>query len=166
MSKPLPRRIPSDDCAVSIDGAEYHPHEGEWVEMMTGMSLGEIKALERFRKASVEYQAAQGEPNETERILGIIDGAFTAICAMLANKIVAWNWTDLRGQPLPPPDGKPEVLERLNVEELMWLLAVAEGQSPSQRKNALPPSPTISSAIESPATGASKSTTARSRMKA
>ncbi len=166
MSKPQPTRIASDDCAVTVDGVACYPHEGEWVELYRLQSVAELQAMEQMTRLTVALQAAQGEPDEAQRSLAIMNAAFGDACACLAGRVVAWNWTDLSGAPLPPPAGNPAVLARLSVEEVSWLLARNAAETAGERKNGSAPSPTTSSATASTATGASRSITARSRSRA
>src|SRR5574340_894704 len=133
MGKPLPKRIPSDDCAVTIDNEVYHPHEGEYVEMYAGITIAELKTLEGFTRISVEVDAIQGEEEEQQKLLGLLNQHFDEICKNLAGRVVAWNWTDDRGQPLPQPDGKAETMERLRAEEILWLMKATQGETPAQR---------------------------------
>ena len=50
-----------------------------------------------------------------------------ARCERLATRVIAWNWTDLMGKPLPQPYGRPDVLLALSNDELRWLLQPSEG---------------------------------------
>ncbi len=177
MSKPLARRIPSDDCVVftgrtlkdgQIDnpGIPYNPHEGEWVEMFAETSVGELKAVRRLRELGTQLEAAQGETDEQSRMIRLSDDAFTDLCQALAPRIKAWSWTDDAGRPISQPDGTAASLQPLKADELMWLLSAAQGEVPSERKNDSSASLTTSSATGvTPITG-KVSTGARSRTKA
>ena len=166
MGKPLPKRVDSSDCAVKIGDETYYPHEGEWVELFVGQSVGELQGITQMRRLGVEMQAIQGESDQNERALDLIEPVFDTLCNILAGRIVNWNWTDDAGRPLPAPDGTPQPLKRLRAEELNWLLSAGQGETPAQRKNALAPSLTTCSDTESQATGAKPSTTGRSRKRA
>ncbi|MFH0900676.1 MAG: hypothetical protein V2A73_08620 [Pseudomonadota bacterium] len=136
MGKPKPRRIASDDCEVTLDGGEKcTPHEGEWVEIFTGWSVGELKARNEFNRMRVRLDAVEGESDEARRSLAIMDESFEGILAALAGRIVTWNWTDLAGRQLPQPDGTKEPLRQLHADELFWLLNAGAGETPSERKN-------------------------------
>lgn len=121
------RRIPSDDCLVTIkDGngqRKVAVHAGEWVEVLPIASVAELLTLSGLRQKDVlsEDLAAKG-------FRGMIDH--------LAKRLVNWNWTDLTSQPLPCPYGKPEVLKLLSIEELLWLVANSMGtETQAERKN-------------------------------
>jgi hypothetical protein len=165
MAKPKPLRIPSDDCAVTVNGEACQPHEGEWVEIYSGMSVGEWRAFESIRRAGVDLLAAQGEPDEAARVTAIVEGQFGTLCEHLARRVTAWTWTDDRGMPLPQPDGTPGPLQALRSQELAWLIAVSQGETPAVRKNGSRPSRTTSSDTASPAMAGRKSTGGRSRTK-
>lgn len=165
MSKPLPKRIPSDDCAVTIDGTIYHPHEGEHVEMYAGLAVGELQAFAHMQQLGTQLLAVQGEEGEQEKIFALLEPHYEEVCQYLADRLVSWDWTDLKSRPLPPPDN-PAVLKRLQPQELYWLLVAAQGETPAQRKNGSAPSPITSSVSGSTPTGARKSTSGHSHTKA
>lgn len=162
MGKPRPRRIASDDCAVLIDGAVYYPHEGEYVELYSGVTVGELQAMEHIRRLGVEISAVKGDADEYARTLQLLDPHYEELYGCLASRLVSWDWTDDRGRPLGPPD-EIATLRRLRPEELYWLLFCVQGESQGERKNGSRPSQTISSAIESLATPGNTSTEGRSR---
>ncbi len=135
MGKPKPRRITSDDCEVSVDGETCTPHEGEWVEMFTNWAVGELKAINDFRRMRVKLDAVEGENDEAARSMEIMEQAFEGVLESLAGRVVAWNWTDWQGRPLPQPDGTKEPLRRLHSDELLWLLNAGQGEAPAERKN-------------------------------
>ncbi len=160
MSKPQAKRIPSDDCIVfagrtySPDGTIKEPgeacapHEGEWVDMFTESSVGELKAVRRLRELGTQLEAAKGEADEQSKAIRLSDDAFTELCQALAPRIKTWSWTDDAGRPMPQPDGTAASLQPLKAQELMWLLSAAQGEVPSERKNDLSVSPITSSVIE------------------
>lgn len=135
MAKPEPIEIPSDDCVVTIDGTRYTPHEGESVWLIPGLSVGAIAALSAFTAIGAEMEAAQGEPDEFERQAGLADRALQGLCRALAPRVIRWTWTDMAGRPLPQPDGTPERLQALESEEVAWLLAACQGETPARRGN-------------------------------
>lgn len=149
MSKPQPQRIPSDDCVVTINGTEYHPHEGEWVEVLAGMTVREYQALSRLVDYGMQLLAAQGEPDEQQQVMRLTDQQMDELCVALADRVLDWNWTDLRGRPLPKPDGTPEPLRRLQAQELRWLSTATQGERPADRGKGLSDSPITSSATPS-----------------
>lgn len=164
MAKPTPKRIKDcADCAVKVDGTVYHPHEGEWIDILTLQNLEELQAFLDLQQMQVTLDAIKGETNEKAQTVVIVNGHLQKLRECLADRVMAWNWTDLKGKPLPPPDGTPGPLGKLVADEIMWLVLAGQGETPTERKNDSPPSPTTSLDTESQATGASKSTTGRSR---
>lgn len=136
MAKPKPVEVPSDDCVVTIDGEQYTPHEGESVWLIPGLSVGAINAINSFTAIGTQMEAARGEPDEYRRQAALADQALQGLCRALAPRIVRWNWTDAAGRPLPQPDGTPQRLQALESEEVAWLLAACQGETPARRGNA------------------------------
>ena len=133
MSKPKARRVPSDDCVVTVGTEESHPHEGEWVEVIPGFPVGALKAQRGLSELSVKLAAVND--NESAKRLAIVDDTYQQVIAALAERIVNWNWTSDLGTPLPNPKEKPEVLQQLRVEEMYYLAAVVRGAGPGDQKN-------------------------------
>ena len=64
-----------------------------------------------------------------------LDENLTNICKELCRRVIAWNWTDLMGEPMEQPYNRPDILEELSSEELMWLMsATGAGESADERK--------------------------------
>lgn len=148
MAKPLPQRFPSDDFEVIVDGETYHPHEGEWVEIFTDISVDDMLSGEALARIGMEMEAAKGDKDEVLRVAQLANEHFEVICVGLADRLVDWTWTDRRGNPLPKPDGSPDLLRRLTNAEVAYLMGLkrATQESPAERKNGLRPSPITSSA--------------------
>lgn len=135
-------RIPSDDCVINIgqvveDGAitnagtPYSVHEGEWVEIIPVMSVREVMHLTRLQRGSDDTS-------------GLGDN-LTALCLELSKRVVRWSWTDLMGSTLEQPHNRPDILEGLSSDELLWLVSAASGQeTEDQRKKDSPMSESIS----------------------
>tara|TARA_R110002020_G_scaffold138674_9_gene309170 strand:+ start:648 stop:1124 length:477 start_codon:yes stop_codon:yes gene_type:complete len=133
-----PKKIDSSDCVVHIgqrisDGAviekgdPYKIHEEEWVKVIPIVTMGESIALMNVSNLSADGEGA----NES----------FETICSALANKIVDWNWTDISGEELPKPYKNPSVFKELNTEELVYLVTISTGETPSEQKNESKDSP-------------------------
>lgn len=137
MAKPVPVEVKSDDCLVTVNGEKYAVHEGESVWLFQGQSVSEMRAVSRLAQLQVQVDALKdgGDTAAALALMAEIDALFDALCAMLAPRVVRWNWTDLRGEPMPQPDGTPGVLARLDSEELFWLLQAAKGEAGGGRKN-------------------------------
>lgn len=144
-----PRRVASDDCAVHIGrryenqtlvdpGETYYTHAGEWVDVLP---VGSMQALFAWNRLQVPNVPDGTLTEHYQEYLRELDAALMAICTQLATVVVAWNWTDLVGQPLPQPYGRPDVLQALELEELTWLKAAAGGETTGERKNGSAPSP-------------------------
>ena len=116
------------DGKVVIPGVPHYVHQGEWVEFLPVTSMGDLLAL--LKGLTPENDSA-GET--TPEVLG---ARITSRCEWLANQLVAWDWTDLLGAPLPCPHGKPDVLLRLSNDELMWLIGESQStETETDRKN-------------------------------
>lgn len=159
MSKPEPIRFETDDFAVVVNGETYHPHEGEWVELYPDRSVAEVMSAGSLAKLGAQLQAAKGDTDEARQILAAISEHFDTVCANLADRVVAWSWTNRRGDPLPQPDGTAGPIRRLTNEELNYLLNLAhsEQENEEERKNGLRPSRIGSSATRSRPSRASRS---------
>lgn len=121
MSKPLPTRVASDDCEVTIDGQACRPHEGEWVELHRGRTVGEVTAINRLQALQAELAAAE-DPERQAELAGELDAVFGDLCSLLARRLVGWSWTDLTGRALPQPDGTAAQLAGLESAEVAWLV--------------------------------------------
>lgn len=137
MAKPVTVEVKSDDCLVTVNGEKHAVHEGESVWLFQGHSVGEMRAVSRLAHLQVQVDALKdgGDQEGAMALLAEIDALFDAICAMLAPRVVRWTWTDLRGNPMPQPDGTAAFLARLESEELFWLLQAAKGEAGGGRKN-------------------------------
>jgi len=45
----------------------------------------------------------------------------------IAKMIIAWNWTDEEGIPLPVPAENPSILDELTSDEMTWLFENVQG---------------------------------------
>ncbi len=61
---------------------------------------------------------------------GLAGGEFLAT---LARHVLAWNWVDWQGQPLPCPRGNSAALEALTEAELLALAKAVRGRSEAER---------------------------------
>ncbi len=138
--KPQPKRVPSDACEVIIDGEVCRPHEGEAVYLISSETVGETRLRVRFAQMLDELEAVKGDKDAFARSNAILDRHYAELIEHLAERVFSWDWTDLRGRPLPPPvgdDGKALGLLRLRAPELYWLMnAVAPQETEDERKNA------------------------------
>lgn len=166
MAKPPVRRVPSDDCEVTIAGVTYNPHEGEYVEVVGSASIAELKSLWAFDRISVELQAIQGDPDEYEKTTKRLDEYYDDLCAWIARRVVDWDWTDDQGHPLPKPDGSLKPIQALRSDEIYYLRRVLRGESPLVANGDSGTLPTTPSATDStPTPKEPRLTSGRSRMK-
>lgn len=135
MAKPQPRRIASDDCIKTVDGVEYAVHEGEWVEMVGGVSVAEMRARQVLLEFGPKVAALEGEPDANVEFVRLFNEAYSTVIQGIARRLVDWNWTDDLGHPLPKPDGSPAPLAPLSPEEILYLLTVVTAEAPAERKN-------------------------------
>ena len=138
-------RIKSDDCAINIgqvvrDGEVVNPgvphyiHENEWVDILPVMTVREVVNLSRL-------QVSGSDP-------GALGQNFTELCRELSRRVIAWNWTDLMGKIIDQPYDRPDVLEQLSSEELLWLVSATTNQETSdERKKDSKKSASTSSAV-------------------
>jgi len=138
MAKIPSKRVPSDDCIVRVgrkiadekiveEGIAYNIHEGEWIEVIPVRSLRQYFALSRL--------IAGGDAQKMESSLD-------DLCEQVAERVTAWNWTDMGGNPLPQPYKNPDAIKTLTEDELLYLMSAVQGETPGQRKNASAPLPT------------------------
>jgi len=162
MSKPPARTVPSDDFYLTVDEVAYQPHEGEWVKVLNHFAVHDLQVLKAVRQMSVEVDAVRGEANEKDRVLEVMEKPFAELCELLADRVVAWNWTDDAERPMPPPSVAS--IRGLRAEEISYLMRLVQGEGTAERKNGSEPLPTTSSDTESPPT--TSSTGGRSRTRA
>ena len=139
-------RVKSDDCSISVgqvvedgevvdQGTPHYVHKGEWVEILPVITVKEVMQISKLQNAG-DNASGLGE-------------SLTELCKELSRRVIKWNWTDLMGEPIDQPYGRPEILERLSSEELMWLMGAASGgESADARKKASDNSENISSEMD------------------
>lgn len=109
--------MPKRKTAVQKVDASQVQGEGAWVEVRK-LKWGEIKKLSRQRGAA---------GGDEEQIIEMTD-------ELLAEHVLAWNWVDEDGNPLPQPHGNLDVIDDLTDEEFAFLGEVIGG-SEQDRKN-------------------------------
>ena len=135
-------KVLSDDCSISIGqviedgeitkpGTPHYVHKDEWVEVLPVMTVKEVMQISRLQNAG------SGGPELGENL--------TELCKQLSGRVIAWNWTDMMGEPMEQPYNRPDILELLSSDELMWLMTAASGgESADARKKDLEQSESIS----------------------
>jgi len=128
-------KVKSDECAINIGqviedgeivnpGVPHYVHENEWVEILPVMTVREVMQISRLQNSTGD-SSALGEN-------------LSDLCKQLSKRVIAWNWTDLMGEEMEQPYDRPDVLERLASEEIMWLLSASSQQeSADERKKDL-----------------------------
>ena len=128
-------KVNSDECALNIGqviedgeivepGTPHYIHEGEWVEVLPMMTVREVMQISKLQNASGD------SVNLGDNLSGL--------CKELSQRVIAWNWTDIMGEPLEQPYKRPDILEGLASEELMWLMsATGQQESADERKKDL-----------------------------
>lgn len=149
MAKPPARRVPSDDYVVTVDGQDYAPHAGEWIDIIPGYTVGDMLDASRFQKLLDDRGSiGDDEPEAMAEWLTRADRVLVDLAASIDRRLVGWSWTDARGRPLPTPTA--DVIASLTWAELNYLLRAVRGQvAEADRKNAGRPSRTTSSATAS-----------------
>jgi len=125
-------KVPSDECFLSIGqviedgvvtdpGTPHYVHKGEWVEILPVMTVKEVMQISKLQNAGDDA--------------GGLGQNLSLLCIELSRRVIAWNWTGLMGEKLEQPYQRPDVLEGLSSEELMWLMtATGSQESPDERK--------------------------------
>ena len=138
-------RVASDDCSISIGqvmedgeitvpGTPHYVHVDEWVEVMPVIAVKEVMQLSRLQRAGEES--------------GTLGERLGLLCQELSKRLLAWNWTDLMGEKLEQHYNRPDVLENLSADELLWLVnATSEQEKPEARKKDSEPFETTSLAM-------------------
>jgi|TARA_Y100000310_G_scaffold2728_1_gene3539 hypothetical protein len=117
------KRVPSDDCTVTVNGETIKIHEGEWVDVLQVGTLRQYTALLRLQNLVVDETDTQ---------------VLSDLCEEVAGRVVDWNWTGLDGKKLSDPYKNTRVIEELSSEEVAWLIKSVQGETLSERKNGLP----------------------------
>ncbi len=150
MAKLKPRRIPSDDFVFTIGGEGYKLHEGEWVEVLPGLSVADLRLIQGVNALQDKLAASIGDTDEGVQTVVAMDESASQAIKLLQRRVVGWNWTDDQGEPLPSPVDNPKVFEELQLGELFYLVGLLVGEGPEERKNGSRPSRTSSSGSARP----------------
>lgn len=111
------RRINSDDCKVTVDGEDFFPHVGEWVEIAGGRLFGEVM----LNWEVSDMTALEGKsPSEQVRLL---NQRYEKLLTHVLGRVKGWSWTDDDGNPYPNPPTEDAVrrLSEAEVNYLAWL---------------------------------------------
>jgi len=139
-------RVKSDDCAINVgqvvedgevvdQGTPHYIHKGEWVEILPVITVKEVMQISKLQNAG-DNASGLGEN-------------LSLLCKELSRRVIKWNWTDLMGEPIDQPYDRPDILEGLSSEELMWLMGAASGgESADARKKDSDDSESISSEMD------------------
>ncbi len=101
-----------------------------------------VCALKMSERLQVQQENKGLDPNSKEAI----EHGFRVI----AEHVLEWNWVDDKGEPLPQPFGRPDVIAGLTDAEGNFLAGLFVGPSPATLKNsATGSSASSSSAAES-----------------
>lgn len=138
------RRVPSDDCELTVGGVDYYPHQGEWIEVVPRMTVGEIRLFRSLNALKPKLEALEGDEGADEAQIALMDDSFTEVLDVLRSRVLAWNWTDDAGDPYPQPREDPDVFERLSIQEMYYLTAAMQGGEPDSKNGATKPSRTTS----------------------
>ncbi len=164
-TKPQPRRVPSDDCEVTIRGDSFYPHVGESLWVIGSESIGQMKSRWAFLHLSSELDEAKEDPrgeNESdedyqkrvERANGdrirLIESQYDDLVHWFADRLDRWDWTDNRGDPLPTLDRTITPFMGLSMDEVYYIKSVLSGEGPAESLNVATDSASDSSATASP----------------
>lgn len=128
LKKPPVRQVSSDSYHVDVDGQRYYPHLGETVTFRPSLSLSAfLTALDIQGLNDVDFGQMDREDREA------LHSMLGDVCGALSQAIVGWTWTDDLDVPLPPPS--EEVLRSRPIDEIMWLVGVSMGASPTEAES-------------------------------
>lgn len=105
-----PRRVYADDLEMEVDGEKFHPRRGQWVEYKRGVTWG-------YFMAQLELTRLRERENEPTGAMV----AWERLVQRLQENVVAWDWADEVGNPLPQPYRNPEAFAMLSNDEIAWL---------------------------------------------
>jgi hypothetical protein len=143
--------IPSDDCAVKVikNGVEgeIFPHTGQSITIRTDVrpTLGDVRFVHNLRRLQVEADAIEvnlkRNPDESDadhaaRVATARDDAYAVLLmaqvdgaiAIVQKSLIAWDWTDQFGKPLPPPSDVA-AYDQIQLVEVMYLVAATRGNN-------------------------------------
>lgn len=92
------------------------------LESQKGKRVGFRRSLKLKHMRAVAQMATMADTDFGANQAEALD-AFSQIGAVLSQIVLAWEFEDEAGQPLPQPNDNPEVFEELSFEELNWLIA-------------------------------------------
>ena len=132
-----------ENGVVVHEGQAFYPHEGESVTVLALTTVAEIIVIGQLITFADQDPNADGAANVGEH--------FGQLCKVLSKRIIQWNWTDMMGEPMDQPRGRPDILAGLTGEELVYLTGLAASpQSDETRKNGSGPS--VDSSSKAPTT--------------
>lgn len=128
--------MPQRQGVVQVDASPVQG-DGAWVRVRR-MSYGQKQTATRLlaeacggrvprSRAEAESQVALTTEYLTEQ------DAFTQ--QLLVESVMAWNWVDDAGQPLPLPSAEPAVVLRLTDDEVTFLATAIRGEDAEAEKN-------------------------------
>lgn len=139
-----PRRVVCDDFVITVDGVEYRPHAGQYVEFRGQSTIREylrtLRLLELHGMAGADLMARPS--GEVQGLVSELRAITAENIAGLAGAIISWDWTDEAGNAYPSPPSA-EDLSGLCVQEIGFLSLAYKGQAGATeeaRKNGSPPS--------------------------
>lgn len=129
--------MPKRKSVVTIDCDEVQG-EDSWIKLRQ-LTFAEMRVLlkelhARRKKRRKEIKADLAEFGEESGVRPIDPEELEDSVRLCLDHIVAWNWVDDDGNPLPQPGECPEVLEQLTNAEMQFLGAKL-GTGPADQKN-------------------------------
>jgi len=133
--RPEPVWIASEGCRIEAGGRSYYPHQGERLRARPGLTVGAMRAAMAISELQPQLEALDEDTPELDRaeLMGRMERAMARLQADVAPRIVEWTWTDELGARLPAPAADPGVLERLDVQELYYLVGALRGDAEEQQ---------------------------------
>ena len=118
---PPTKRIACDECPAIVGEELVYPHVDQWIDLIPLSTMGEMFTIGEYSRLIVDIAAAEGDEAETRALNRKLLGNYGEIHEMLANRILAWNWTDAIGRELGDPTD-PKSYRSLTQTEMWWLV--------------------------------------------
>jgi len=106
------------DCDIVLtdpeSGEPWLDRRGQWVRYRSQIKYGVLKKL-----ANIDAKTS---------------GGVAEVDSLLRHVLIAWNWDDDFGDPLPPPD-TPDIFDDLESEEVTWLITHVPGMGDAPKSS-------------------------------
>jgi len=122
-----------EEWRIACEGLETQP--GGWVVFQSRLTTGDIQQV--MRLALMETPDVEGASQE--EILEATLAFLEEVGRILGPLVLDWNWVDETGQEMPLITEDLEVMTRLDIRELHWLIGQMQERVGKMRALAVPP---------------------------